>query len=883
MIVVAREDPVRVSPVVVGFRPGVTVAEMVAEVPLRDERIRPYLQVRIGDYVVDRRHWGRVVPHDSYSGTPTVVVLEIPLRGGSSGGASGGRKIGMAVAAIAIIAVSMFTAGGGLAFLGPAFQAGAIGATLASAAVSVAGAILLQGLAPDPEEPRREQQLGFAGANNDFSPGSPLPRVIGTHRISPPYVVPPFRSINGDDEYVTAVFGMAGNHDVPLDGIMNGEVPLKEGDDVEIELRDGGGADIGTPLTLVDDTVAELGVNIRMSEHQFRGKEDDLEEGILLDQTTPENSIPRWHRVRTRKQPHRFVVNFLFDQGMIRNSPSSGPLPIGVFIVGRFRRVGDPGWVGLPRALVVGKAASKAVRVQWEFRWVDSTPDTQTIGGAWDVDIAGDVDYDGDGWAGLADEPSETVPAQWRTRLSGSQGVYYAGASLHNGNRTLRLYLERATYPDGTYEFEFKKGFAVPELAAFDIDDLSPRHFSYFTVGGVHTIDTNPTRYAASALLTSVQSIWPEHPIKYESGNPAWLMAVRVRNMQLDRVSVEATGIADADELSNPAKAFRHVLTGKHAGLPVTVDRLDEASLNEWGTICTTENYQVNLVAHGDGMLDLLKVIARAGYASPKIGAKIGVAIDRPRPGPVGMINQNNARDFSIYKPLLDRPHAILATFSDQGDEYRTKEIAVYDEGYSADGAGPTVAATKFERVAYRGITSEAKTINRAEHDFRWMRHRSSLLSCVQDVEYLEHSRGDRVYVETDILGTQSGRGRVEEVVSSTEIVIDEQPRFGPAENDLWDSPDLWLESDLNSVGAPLGVIVRRLDGTLATGEVQSYDLDGRLVLVAPVAGVGVGDLVITGPLLLVAKEMIVLDVVPGPDMTATITMVDYAEQEMYA
>ena len=41
--------------------------------------------------------------------------------------------------------------------------------------------------------------------------------------------------------------------------------------------------------------------------------------------------------------------------------------------------------------------------------------------------------------------------------------------------------------------------------------------------------------------------------------------------------------------------------------------------------------------------------------------------------------------------------------------------------------------------------------------------------------------------------------------------------------------------------------------------------------------------LVTTGPLLKIAKEMVVLDIAPGRDRTATITLADYAEQEMYA
>jgi hypothetical protein len=206
------------------------------------------MRARIGEHVIDRSIWHRVRP----KAADVAVVFELQLHGGGRSG--GSSKLLSSIASIALLGASLFTLGGGLGLLGinigsgflsSFFAAGQLGAKLGAAAIGIGGALLLQGLNhQDIHRPKQPKQIGFASGNNDFDPGGSLQRVIGTCKVLPKLVVPPFTDIvkddDGnytDDQRVTAVYALDGEHD--WGQIKLGDVDIADCFDVEVETRDG--------------------------------------------------------------------------------------------------------------------------------------------------------------------------------------------------------------------------------------------------------------------------------------------------------------------------------------------------------------------------------------------------------------------------------------------------------------------------------------------------------------------------------------------------------------------------------------------------------------------------------------------------------------------
>lgn len=193
---------------------GLTCAEIVARVP--DLDTRRFLEegtLCINGEAVPRGMWHCVRPK---SREDIYVTLHMPIRGGGGGG---GKDVLRIVAAIALVAVASFVSGGAAAaLLGPAFGAGTFGAAVLAGAITLGGALLLGAFVRPPsaaiesDESRDERGQRAALQGNVLRRGEPVPRVVGTHRVFPPFLAQPLIDLQGYDEVIEATYGLAGPH-----------------------------------------------------------------------------------------------------------------------------------------------------------------------------------------------------------------------------------------------------------------------------------------------------------------------------------------------------------------------------------------------------------------------------------------------------------------------------------------------------------------------------------------------------------------------------------------------------------------------------------------------------------------------------------------------
>lgn len=853
-------------PLVLPRPEGATLSDIIALVTLPDEALRPLLRVKLGGEIIDPALYHRVLPK-----TDAFLTVVLPVQ-------RGGNNLLGTIAAIALVGASLFVGGFGVPFLGAAFAAGSTGASLVAGGLSIGASLLLQGLnAPQQagqQSASAAKEIGVASAQNAFEPGAYLQRVLGVRKVFPQMVMPPYTELDGDDQIVAAVYGLAGAH--RLSDIKIGTAAIADAEDVSYEVREGFSTDAA--LTLVTDTRIEQGLNLKLS--QFRLEQDTS--GTFFLDTTVSPFVPLWHRIETKPSPDKAIVFVSLDQGLVWLKGSTGADPAVTALRFRIRRKGTTTWSNLPEFVVRGQKVSGAMRLEVDFEWRPS------------ADMPGSVTAFTAGYGGFSwkfDSVTESGATHWQ-----ADSYYASNAVDFISSRRVAVYLDTASWPIDSYEIEMKRGQVCPDVG-FSVD--SSTQYTIGTGGGIghdfcgYTFSGSDARvtyrqddFAHQISVLALQSVWNEYPFDL-TNQPTALIAIRARNRSLEQVSCLAAGYVEdwdgsdwvADRVSsNPAAWYREVLKGDLNAEPVADSLIDEAELEDWWQECFDHGYEVNAIVQGQPVADVLSLCAQAGFARPRYGTTHGAVFDGTK-SPVGLITQRNASGFSFEKPFGRLPHALKVNLSDETNDYEVRELIVYADGYNADGSGGLIEASRFESITYAGITNEAQARARATRDLRFERHRSRLIHFTMDIEHLEHQLGDLVFLETDILGQIGGRGRVASIETSggliTSLTLDEERDFTAAD----------------AAGATRGVAIRLMDGTVRTEAVTSDDSDLSRVVFAtpfamPISGgddlIIAGCVVATGTLGSEARKVLLWDFAPGPDLTAQLTALDYAEAQMF-
>lgn len=837
-----------------------TLADLIGLVPV-EAALRPHLRVKLNGEMIAPALYRRIRPKDG-----AYITVYLPLHGGGDSG-----KLLSSIAAIALIGASLFVGAFGIGFLGASFAAGSVGANLVAGGLSIAASLLLQGLQPTQggNNTQTGKEVGVASAQNTFELGGYLQRVIGTRKVAPKMIMAPYTYFEGDDQVVVLAYGLSGPHQI--EDVRVGYAKVADDPNIEIQIREGFADD--TPIDLFDQTVIEQSAGIAMTDFITVSSTEASDE---LD-TSLSTYLPQWHRLETRNDPDAAVINFSFPGGLFNLTPSdpdsdaqvSGVTALRV----RLRRAGLEEWDNLPELVLRGRRGQDAIRFAIKFVWC----------------AAGDIPAMTaftPNWKGFSWKYNVVLDAS-STWIA---GTYLAGNVLDwEDSQHITVYLDTAVYPKDRYEFEAIRGQTIhsniwnPTTHSLDgwgtFFDPEP--------GSPPTLVRGLNRYVRDISIDTVQSIYDEHPFDF-SAQPTTVIAMKARNRSITQVSCVASGYAPdwdgaswvADQItSNPASWYREVLSGGLNAEPVPLSLINSPELQDWHAWCTAEDLQVNAIIERESVSSTLSIIAQAGFARPSYGAPYRAIMDKRRDAEVGVITQRNAGGFSFEKPFARLAHGLRVSFADADNDYEVRELIVYADGYNADGSGGKIEATRFEAISYPGIVHESIIVARAKRDLRTAKHRTKMITFTMDIEHLEFQMGDLVRLETDILGQLGGRGRATDILIEGGLVaglrLDEEWNFDKADADTVDR----------------GVTMRLNNGTVLTAKVTGQTADRQLVrfstpFAMPSDGgddlIVPGTLVATGKLTQVARPVLAWDIVPGPDLTATITAIDYAADEIY-
>lgn len=916
----AYPEPIVGRPIDFAVPAGQTVAELVAAVPLRPEHeaLRDRLIVRIDGEMVPAEVWHarRIEPAGD---RPMRIAVGMPLTG------KGGRKILMILAALALAVVGAWVASGGIASamgLGAtsAFAQGGWAAQALSAGIAMAGSMALQALQPKPKMPSSDaDRLGQAQAGNAFRRGGSLQRLVGRTAVEPRMVLPPWTDIqsgvkmaNGKyrySQFVSVLMALAGETEIErieVDGIDTTDML-----DVETEVvthRRG-----GAKLSKVTSTPIETQVGVELSTWAV-DPDDEAGERQQIAGTEAESS-PTWHRVESRDGPSDFRIEFILPRGL-SYSGDVNTYAACVSLRIRMRRRGPSSWgswVQLPELLIRGKELHSQLRLHLVVHWVDKLP--ASAGNRWPPQARA---WDRvRGWARVFTHAAWTSPLLTPV----ASGGY---AEWRWDQQVIDVYLLKSSYPLGRYQFDVKRSWPiVADNYDTDTDSLSGSGLSAPTQD-FHSVPTlgsdtdkliwSPRRAQDAVGITTVRSDYPDYPVSEATDRVLTLIWLRARDRQVGRIRVIGTGkvrhwtggawTSSRVASSNPADHYRDVLSGPHNASAIADTRADLTTLQDWAEWCDANGHTVGFVAADGSVDEALADIAIAGRASPGRGPLETVVIDRARTGPVGVISARTSWAHSIDMPFREVPHALRVTYFDAVDDFAERTVTVYAPGYGGREGPGIKAATRFEGITYRSITSADKAILRGQNDLLWLLHRSRLMSCILPLEYLDYRRGDRVIFETDLLGLRGASGIVIAVLRNDldyvdGLVIDKDVSYGEEDGStLATVGDLSALGDLSAPAVTLGVAIRRTDGVVVTcrtrkitpASAAGWPAEQVIAIWPPIpmptAGgddlIQEGALAVTGQIQTIARDAIVWMIEPQAGMTASVTLVDYAGAAFY-
>lgn len=878
-IVAIHREPFRIKPEVYIVPKGETLEQMARRVRSLPEGWprHEHDAICINGQAVPRALWGMVKPKHK-AGIPVEVTFHAP----PIGGGGGGKQILSIVASIGLLAISGGITNAVLGALGGVEANGAAAslARLAGAAVLIGGSAVLQALTPTPSAPRPQdsqdaRDLGSASASgNVLEPNTPLPRVVGTRKVFPPFVTEPLIYFDGEDEVAEVVAALAGPH--LLEDIRLGDALAADVRGIELETREGWpGLD---PLTIV----TRYGRTARDGS-PIRGHTVNPEDKEQLITTTGDitDAMPLPKVIATRSAPDEVWLGLQFNQGLFLTDALTEQLRVPLRI--RMRLRGAATWINLPeihyQAVVQGPKRC-SIKFVWRDSpvevsavsttgWVEArlTTPTQNIApvgaGGWQADAYFDKDTGGDHYV--------------TSDNAGTTDVINVIA----GNDVCEFRLDRATFTPGIYEIEITRGYAFQKAnytaSSYHLSGSVRDPFSYEGASAERIFQTKENLIDEVVLLRH-NSVWNSPPVI--KGNAA-IIAIKARNASVERLSVLASGyVRDWDgagwtnwtTTSNPAPHLRDILTGEMNATRLPAEVIDDQSLVDW----RADNWTCDAVIEGLSVDEAAQIVAGTGFGQLYQSETFGVVRDRDRSAdtPIQVFTPQNSARFTWSRGYPNLPDGFRATFVDADQDYEARQII------HPPGAGRT------EQVSIEGLVSEADVRTRLQYDLDVARLRAAFYSWDAAAEAIKCRRGALVGVVSDVLSDRvfsgrivdfdfDGSGDIEAVRIETELDLTAEPTWA-------DITDLSAVTNMALIGAKFGMAIRRKGETVTTHEVTT-SVRGTdwldLVTPATLAGLDYGDLAAVGPLGREYRRLIVVDMVPRGLTEWSITAVGEAPE----
>lgn len=889
---------------------GATIYGVVLASGLRPT-IFKHVRVWIGDEEIPLGVWHLVRPK---AGTHVFIKLTPQ---GIGGGSNMIRTLLMLAVVVAATAVAG-PLGTALATAGLGTVLGGVAASVIVTGASMLGMYLINMLIPPPKEKVSERNF-LQALRNRFNPFGAVPRVLGKRRVWPVLAAHPYTESQNGKRYLRAML-LVGFGPMRISDIRIGETSIGVYDNIDVEIREGwydetygkfrlttalrhdfdstvqGWAGSGATLAVVNGA---LRITPSTSSPQVSqgGLSINGQQNYVVRAKIRRTAGTSWiGRVYFSTAGHGYSASFYesianpftsndewiiceWDMSSLtvggsdwRNSTITG---LRFDLAADSSTVFEVEWleVGYPcgrdparqiysRSISQQDIGTKVVYREEQIR----TTDPDSIGFGVDVDFPGGLgeqDKDNPG-----DIDKEEVHIEVRYRLLGTT--------------TWKVPKWSSNVPDDGTGVDGELSYKAKTTTEAMIGGwaLFPSKGQY-EIRLYRTTAEKTGRKFGDTYWSLLRSIKDSSPIADDLVGGLTLISVRAKATdQFQSFPDQINCIAESylpvvnnaggftyDITRNPAWAFTDLL--RHRGKERTIadSRINMAAIRQWAAGCdalapnSTEPYwRVDAQLEGGSIFENCREIASHARASFIVeNGLYSVVRDIPQTVPVQLITPKNSWGYTGSKQFIDMPHALRVKFTNADKNWREDERIVYDDGYNKDNA------TRFESLDFIYCTDADQVYREARYHMAVGKLRPEQHHVTMDIEALRCTLGDYVLLSHDVLSIGSGTGRVRALTGTstiTAITLD--------------------ESIALQAGKSYGIRYRRgTDGVIYTAQLAAIGVTADYTTLNLSVGIPsstaplVGDLVIVGEFGVEVAPMLVKRVEPGPDMTATLTLVD--------
>ena len=852
---------------------GLTIAEIIGEVT--EEWQKPYLRVILNDEILLSDDYALTIPGEG----DILNILVVP-----HGGDAGGIFKMVAMIAIVITATVLLSPGVGAPLSAQLLAGAAVGA------ISLVSSLALNALFPPPSPSSAsgssgvvsDPVYGFSTVQNAANPYGVIPRVYGRRMLMPQHAMNPYVVSSGSDQYLHQIF-TAGYGPLAIEQIMIGNTPLSNYKDVEYYIHES--FEAGDELKICKNDIWQDPYSIALLhnvEHIVQTTDDA--QSAAIDIQFPQGV----YQVNTSTGAN--LANFAQVSVQIRQSGTTTFYPITDFSP----TIDGPG-AYLEQTVTASSwaASGSAYADNPNHVVVDALPDSSSKP---NQSYLTTVTYDEFG-AAIYQDHQNTYTTTGSSNLisvnTNTNKPFFVTANVtfpSAGKWDIRLV---RNVPDQTASNLLSKSYLSSIRSIKNIPPIAPdKPMAIIELKIKASDQLNGSVQNLSCIVTSKLPVWNGSSWTVQSTrNPAWAYLDVLRGNAIKipvsdyRINLGAF-LSWANWCDEPVASFAFTPstspdTATTAGYVTSLyytnlnREPDSAGLAYWinqidSSILTRAQVASAFINSAEGqddqrakcdveitsqttVWDALKLIAGTGYATPSsAGGKYSIAIDRVQSTPVQLFTPRNIESFSGLLSYHIQPHALRVQYTPT-DSTTATEVVVFDDGYSADGAGGTQVATIYETMPLVGITRYNQAYVMGRRSIAQGRLRIETFTLKVDAENLLANRGDFVRLAHDVPKLGAGWGRVANISGNV----------------------LTLDESITNPGGSLVARVRKQDG--AQVDLSVSLVSGSSLTVSSTSGINIGDVVAYGIAQQITIDCLVKSIKPDADFKAQLELIPYA------
>lgn len=396
------------------------------------------------------------------------------------------------------------------------------------------------------------------------------------------------------------------------------------------------------------------------------------------------------------------------------------------------------------------------------------------------------------------------------------------------------------------------------------------------------TPDNDSSKIHDEVYLGSIRAYTNDHPVRDERAQGLLLAALEIKASDMAQGVIDKLNLVThsvfpdwngqgsgaeywtARATSNPASCVLYCLRGKINSDPINDEKIDWQAFEHWWSFCDQKQISFNAVLSSDMQIsELIAAIAKVGRANiVKIDGLFTVAVDELKTVPVQAFTPRNSISFSEQILMADIPDQLDYNFIDEAGGWAQNTRSVYNTSTGEYDPNNPPRTPRSETSVW-GITNANQLFKFARYQQAVTKLRRSVYSIKTDVEFIMCSKGDLIEYSGDAAMIGSAYGRVKELIMENGLIA------GIVSDTL-------LEFD---EGVEYGLRVRNARSGIKTVYVQNTETsDYWCRFEAPIeGGIQEGDLFTFGVRGRITKELVVLEMIPGENLTAELKCVDLA------